>query len=529
MALAAKLPVNNALAEIRRKYESTLDAANDAITDRQKKSLEWKAQSEVINNILEFRRPQQTNREPYGDDKLDAVEDERRKYWYREKLIQSAAAATAANDDDADDAGFGGLGSLLRNIKPKNVLRLLRRYLPKVLRFGGPWGLAAWGVYELLDQTGAIDEVADTLSNIDFSGVESPMDALNVIMSELFGMAESADASVEPIQNDTQVSAPPADPAQQSSTVTAQPEVTTPSANVTAQPEATTPSAGAVTPIKEPHSNGPLTAAPANSTFTGDPRYAPLADLIGKTEGGRYGYNALVYKYVDGKKVSGGSADLVNMTMKEVKEFQKGMRAKGHASTAVGRYQVIDTTLQDAQNALRIPDSAIFNARTQDRIFTWLADRRGFRAYLDNPTEENKRKLLANLPNEWAVLKTAKGKGVWDHLAGNKGTVSQSVVDEAIVRGTVQPAEQSHGVHGGSGKVDRSGVNGTDYYAKPDGQGGYSGRVMRNTPTPQRSSTPSQPAPVNVQPSASYRPPASPRATNPALQKAIMGDTAQYV
>lgn len=516
MALAAKLPVNNALAEIRRKYESTLEAADEALTDRQKKSLEWKAQSEVINNILEFRRPQQTNREPYGDDKLDAVEDERRKYWYREKLIQSAAAATAANDDDAAEAGFGGLGSLLGNIKPKNVLRLLRRYLPKVLRFGGPWGLAAWGVYELLDQTGAIDEVADTLSNIDFSGVESPMDALNVIMSELFGMAESDDTSVEPIQNDTQVGALPSTESE-----TWQP---LPEGAAGWVPIAGTHTGyGYETPIKEPHTSGPLTAAPVNSTFTGDPRYAPLADLIGKSEGGRYGYNALVYKNVDGKKVSGGSADLVNMTMKEVKEFQKGMRANGHASTAVGRYQVIADTLQDAQRALRIPDSALFNARTQDRIFMHLADGRGFKDYLDNPTEENKRKLLANLPNEWAILKTANGKGAFDGLVGNKGTVSQSVVDEAILRGTVQPATQPQSVHGGSGRVDRSGVDGSGYHAKPDGQGGYSGRVIRNTPTPPQSS------PVNTQSGASYRPPASPRATNPALQKAIMGDTAQYV
>lgn len=523
MALAAKLPVNNALAEIRRKYESTLDAANDAITDRQKKSLEWKAQSEVINNILEFRRPQQTNREPYGDDKLDAVEAERRKYWYREKLIQPATAAPAANDDDL--GGFGGFGL---NIGPKNVMRLLRKHLPKILGRGSIWGLAGWGVYELLNQAGAIDEVADTLSNIDFSGVETPMDALNAVMSELFGIGESDDMTVEPIQNDTQVSAPPATPAQQSSTPTSQPTAQQ-SATSTSQPEAVTPTAGAVTPVKEPHTSGPLTAAPVNSAFTGDPRYAPLADLIGKSEGGRYGYNALVYKYVDGKKVSGGSADLVNMTMKEVKEFQKGMRAKGHASTAVGRYQVIAGTLQGAQDALRIPDSALFNARTQDRIFTYLADQRGFKDYLDNPTEENKRKLLRQLPDEWAILKTSQGKGAFDGLVGNKGTVSQSVVDEAIVRGTVQPATQSQGVHGGSGRVDRSGTGGADYYAKPDGQGGYSGRVMRNTPTPQRSSTPTQSAPANTQPSASYRPPASPRATNPALQKAIMGDTAQYV
>lgn len=513
MALAAKLPVNNALAEIRRKYESTLEAADEALTDRQKKSLEWKAQSEVINNILEFRRPQQTNREPYGDDKLDAVEEERRKYWYREKLIRPVGGAAAAANDDDMDAG-GGLGLL--NIGAKNVLGLLRRYLPKILGRGGPWGLAAWGVYELLDQSGAIDEVADTLSNIDFSGVESPMDALNVVMSELFGMGETDDMSVEPIQNDTQVSSPPA---------TSHPEMGHPMPIAAASG---THGTGTVTPIKEPHTSGPLTAAPVNSAFTGDPRYAPLADLIGKSEAGRYGYNALVYKNIDGKKVPGGSADLVNMTMKEVKEFQKGMHANGHASTAVGRYQVIAGTLEGAQNALRIPDSALFNARTQDRIFMHLADGRGFKAYLDNPTEENKRKLLANLPNEWAILKTAQGKGAFDGLVGNKGTVSQSVVDEAIVRGTVQPATQPQSVHGGSGTVDRSGVNGSEYHAKPDGQGGYSGRVIRNTPAPQRSSPP-QSAPVSTQSGASYRPPASPRATNPALQKAIMGDTAQYV
>ena len=106
-------------------------------------------------------------------------------------------------------------------------------------------------------------------------------------------------------------------------------------------------------------------------------RRSPILDLISQYESTSYG--SLVYKVdpTTGKKYSGGEADLTGMTLSEVQKFQSGMRAKGHASTAVGKYQTVKDTLRGAASALGYDlETTKFTPAVQDAIGEYLIEQR---------------------------------------------------------------------------------------------------------------------------------------------------------
>lgn len=151
----------------------------------------------------------------------------------------------------------------------------------------------------------------------------------------------------------------------------------------------------------------------------------PLLDLIGKAEARTHGYDALVYRTNrQGRRVSGGSADLQNMTLDQIFEFQSRMRAAGHASTAVGRYQFKNDTLRETAQALGLDTATtLFSAETQDKLATKLIQqtRRQSRDDAD---------FAHRLAGRWAALKTQSGVGRHDGVVGNRATVEyQSVID----------------------------------------------------------------------------------------------------
>lgn len=172
----------------------------------------------------------------------------------------------------------------------------------------------------------------------------------------------------------------------------------------------------------------PIPTPTGTGTFGGDQRYAQLAELIGGAEGGPQAYNALTYKLGinGGKTRAGGTADLVNMTFAEVRKFQRTMIRNGHASTAVGKYQIIHDTLITAQKNAGLSDSDMFSPANQDKLFVALADGRGVGRYLDNPTERNKEAMMIGLSKEWGAVKKNEVDGHWDGFNGNKSSIAAS-------------------------------------------------------------------------------------------------------
>jgi hypothetical protein len=149
-----------------------------------------------------------------------------------------------------------------------------------------------------------------------------------------------------------------------------------------------------------------------------------LLNIIGQGES-RGNYNALVY----GKKGANtpGSVDLTNMTIAQVQEYQKGMIARGHASTAVGKYQMISSTLaEQAKKAGLDAKTTKFDQKTQDLLASQLIDQAGF-GKKDSAT------VMKNLAGTWASLpKDMSGRGAYDGFNQNKATINAVDVQAAI-------------------------------------------------------------------------------------------------
>ena len=149
-----------------------------------------------------------------------------------------------------------------------------------------------------------------------------------------------------------------------------------------------------------------------------------LLDIIGKGES-RGDYNALVYGK-DGKKVP-GQADLTNMTIAQVQQYQKNMIGQGHASTAVGKYQMIaDTLAAQVEKSGLNANTVKFDKKTQDLLASQLIDQAGYGRL-------SKEQVLKNLSRIWASLpKDMTGRGTYDGFNGNKVGVRPQEVMMAI-------------------------------------------------------------------------------------------------
>jgi len=106
--------------------------------------------------------------------------------------------------------------------------------------------------------------------------------------------------------------------------------------------------------------------------------YRPLLDLIGLTEGtdkGR-GYNeTLAYG-----RLTGGPVDLIGMTLTQIDALQTRMlqhKANVWNSSAVGRYQIVRTTMRAIRKTLGLSGSEKYDPDMQDRLACFLLGQRG--------------------------------------------------------------------------------------------------------------------------------------------------------
>lgn len=124
----------------------------------------------------------------------------------------------------------------------------------------------------------------------------------------------------------------------------------------------------------------------------GDGKAGEFLDLVGKAEGTDKGdgYNeTLGYG-----AYTNGDVDLTNMTLDQIDALQTDMLNhpnNNFNSSAVGRYQVVRTTLRDVRSKLGLTGDMKFTPQLQDRIGGYLAQRRG--------------SGVSGLRNEWEGLR----------------------------------------------------------------------------------------------------------------------------
>jgi len=165
--------------------------------------------------------------------------------------------------------------------------------------------------------------------------------------------------------------------------------------------------------------------------------YRPTLDLIGTSEGtdkGR-GYNeTLGYG-----AYTGGAVNLVGMTLDQIDKLQTKMLQHPKnklRSSAVGRYQIIRTTLRAIREQLGLTGKELYDAEMQDRLGCYLLGQRGIDKWLSGRLSLDT--LIRNMAQEWASIPKPDGKG---HYAGQNAGVSVSQVKAALAEVARRHAE----------------------------------------------------------------------------------------
>lgn len=165
-----------------------------------------------------------------------------------------------------------------------------------------------------------------------------------------------------------------------------------------------------------------------NRRFTVDPAtYVPLLDVIAKAES-KGNYNAYF------GNPGNSSVDFTKMSIAEVMLWQADFVRQGNASSAVGKYQIINTTLAGLIRQLGLDAHQPFDKQTQDSLAIALLERRGAENYINN--EITREEFAANLAKEWAGLPKVIGenpdKSYYASDGLNKARVSVGDIMKAI-------------------------------------------------------------------------------------------------
>ena len=163
-----------------------------------------------------------------------------------------------------------------------------------------------------------------------------------------------------------------------------------------------------------------------NRRLTVDPMtYHPLLQVIAKAES-KGNYNAYF------GNASNSSIDFTNMTIADVLKWQAEHVQQGNPSSAVGRYQFINTTLSELVSRLDIDTSEKFDQSTQDKLAIALLERRGADNYINN--ELSAEEFAANLAKEWAGLPKVVGENPNDSYYASDGLNKARVKTEEVLK-----------------------------------------------------------------------------------------------
>lgn len=161
--------------------------------------------------------------------------------------------------------------------------------------------------------------------------------------------------------------------------------------------------------------------------------YAPLLQLIAKAESNN-NYNAYF------GNATNTSIRFTQMSIAEVMNWQASYVRQGNASSAVGRYQIIDSTLAGLVRRLGIDTRQKFDEPTQDTLAVALLEKRGLHSYVNK--EITKDQFAANLAMEWAALPRIIGGNPSDSYYASDGLNKSRVSVEEIKR-AIEPIKPS--------------------------------------------------------------------------------------
>lgn len=151
--------------------------------------------------------------------------------------------------------------------------------------------------------------------------------------------------------------------------------------------------------------------------------YQPLLELIANAESNG-NYNAY-FAHPENIAVR-----FTDMTIQEVLHWQEVHIKKGNPSSAVGRYQIINTTLQDLVQVQNLDSQTKFDELLQDSLAITLIERRGSIDYANQRLSEID--FAANLAKEWAALPAMVGDTPNDSFYVGDSLNAARVTPEAV-------------------------------------------------------------------------------------------------
>ena len=157
--------------------------------------------------------------------------------------------------------------------------------------------------------------------------------------------------------------------------------------------------------------------------------YEPLLELIGQAES-KGNYNA----YFGAPHST--SPRFTDMTIRQVRDWQRAYIAHGAASSAVGKYQIIDTTLDGLVTRLKLSPDTKFDHATQDALAVALIERRGSIDYINKQLSQSQ--LAANLAQEWASLPRITGSQPESSYYAGDGLNASLVHSQQVLHAVAQ-------------------------------------------------------------------------------------------
>jgi hypothetical protein len=125
---------------------------------------------------------------------------------------------------------------------------------------------------------------------------------------------------------------------------------------------------------------------------------------------------------------------VTQMTIGEVKAWQRHAARQGSKSVAIGGYQMITKTFNSVVQEMGLSDDEIFSEATQDSMGTHLLRRRGYDRWAAG--EMSDEAFMDNLSMEWAALPRAtgpkRGRSHYDRDGLNASRVGLDVVAQAF-------------------------------------------------------------------------------------------------
>ncbi|MDH5722966.1 MAG: hypothetical protein OEY94_06560 [Alphaproteobacteria bacterium] len=145
-----------------------------------------------------------------------------------------------------------------------------------------------------------------------------------------------------------------------------------------------------------------------------------LLDFIGKFESSD-NYNIVV---------GGEEKPLTKMTIKQILQLQKDLGNKGR-NTALGRYQIKNSTLKETIAKLGVGENEIFDEKLQDKMARQLLKKRGFEKY--KAGKISTKELIKELSKEWAAIPEDESNQSYHKGTGNnKALVNFKTIEELL-------------------------------------------------------------------------------------------------